>query len=47
MTVDEAEGPAPTDIERAEDERYGHEHQAMVACFRIELEGTTSAWSVL
>jgi hypothetical protein len=47
MTTNLREGPAPTDIERAEDERYGHEYQAMVACFRIELEGTTTAWSIL
>jgi hypothetical protein len=47
MTTNLREGQAPTDIERAEDERYGHEYQAMVAGFRIELEGTTTAWSIL
>ena len=47
MASDTREGPAPADLGRADDERYGHEYQAMVACFRIELEVSTSAWHIL
>ncbi|CAB4192140.1 hypothetical protein UFOVP1236_11 [uncultured Caudovirales phage] len=43
MSVETREGPAPIDIERVEDEHYGHEFQAMVACFRIELESGSSS----
>jgi hypothetical protein len=38
MTVDETEGPAPADLERAGDERYSCEYWAMVAWFRTSLE---------
>ena len=38
MSIETHEGPAPADLERADDERYANEFNTIVATFRIALE---------
>ena len=41
MNIETHEGPAPSDLEREDDERYINEFNTIVATFRIALETMT------
>tara|TARA_R110000868_G_scaffold27580_4_gene104447 strand:+ start:964 stop:1260 length:297 start_codon:yes stop_codon:yes gene_type:complete len=38
MSVETDDGPSPSDLEHADDARYAHEFNTLVATFRVALE---------